>query len=81
MPATKWSQLENCVVSRCEPLRVSGEHRRFPDVVQASVEHANSLHANAATGVRGTTIPVRKYFLFSSYSILGQPTNSISGPK
>ena len=35
MPTTKWSQLENCVVSRCEPLRVSGEHRRFPDVVQA----------------------------------------------
>ena len=47
------------VFSRGQPLGVPGEHGRLPDVVEAQVEHADTLHADAAAGVGRAAVPER----------------------
>ena len=37
--------------------RISGEHRRLPDVVQTQVQEYHALEAHTAAAVRGTTMP------------------------
>ena len=40
-----------------QPLGVPGEHGRLPDVVEAQVEHADTLHADAAASVGRAAVP------------------------
>ena len=39
-----------------QSLGIAGKHGRFPDVVEAQVEHADALHADAAAGVRRAAV-------------------------
>lgn len=58
-----WKRKRKAKLSRsplgCESFRVAREHGRFPDVVQAQVQHHDALHADAAAGVRWTPEPER----------------------